>query len=129
MRSQNLSIQFLRALAVEVNLDITGEDQDVLAELAETVGFNPLAMRLALKSVRTGKMSELREVVAQLKGQQLGSGVEQIFEQLFEHAWGSLRESATLILRTTPLFVGMSSIGMEALQAAAGLTKARPNLE
>lgn len=88
-------------------------------DLARVTNGNPQAMRLALGLIQGGTV-DLEQMISQLDDQ--GRKPERIFQELFSGSWEGLSGPARQILLVTPLFIGVSSIRKDALQAATGLS-------
>jgi hypothetical protein len=77
-------------------------------------------MKLALAMVRRGTV-DLWPMIEQLRESNPDQSIDKVFEELFSRSWERLPESARRVLLVAPLFVGVSSIRRDALQAATGL--------
>jgi tetratricopeptide (TPR) repeat protein len=96
------------------------KDEALLPLFAVTAG-NPHAMKLALGLIAESGEIGLRRVVRQLQDASPSQSMDVVFDELFATSWKALSESARCILLVTPLFVGLSSIRRDALQAVSGL--------
>ena len=107
--------------ASNVGLDfITREPDESLLSLVEVTSGNPQAIKLALGLVQEGAI-DLRGLTNQLFESNVDRTMGRLFEELFFQSWNKLSEHAQRILLAAPLFVGVSSIQREALQAASSL--------
>jgi LuxR family glucitol operon transcriptional activator len=96
---------------------VEGEEDRTLDDLVRVTSGNPQAMKLALGLVRGG-IVDLKQIVHQLDN---SGKPETILQVLLSMVWEGLSEPAQEILLVTPLFVGVSSIRRDALDAATGL--------
>src|SRR5215207_2551621 len=92
-----------------------------LRDLSNVTGGNPQALRLALGLVRDRGAGELKALVDELDQANPKESMDDLFKELFEQSWRKLGDMARDVLLVTPLFVGVSSIRRDALQAVTAL--------
>jgi LuxR family glucitol operon transcriptional activator len=115
------AFSLLRQHAAHIKLDFFPEVNDeTLLELWKVTGGNPQAMKLALGLVHGGAL-RLWQLIDQIRESRADRRTDRLFRDLFERSWQRLPEPARQILLMTPLFVGVSSIREDALQAVTGL--------
>lgn len=90
-------------------------EEKELLPLARVTGGNPMAIEMAMGHVKHGL--SLSETVDNLHA--ASKTVGDIFDYLFNHAWGILVEDARYVLLVIPFFA--DSAAKEALGAAAGI--------
>ncbi|HEY0969559.1 MAG TPA: SIR2 family protein [Gemmatimonadales bacterium] len=116
------ALELMRQHARQPGLTFLAEAPDEgLLPLHEVTAGNPYAIRLALGLVTGGNLASVQQVVNGLHGAYRQESVDAIFDELFARSWALLSDAARSILLVTPLFVGVSSIRRDALQAASGL--------
>lgn len=117
------SLTMLRQDATDLGLKfIERVSDDTLRALSQATGGNPQAMKLALGLIRDGDV-ELWSFIEHLQRSNPDQSIDKLFEELFSGSWKRLSEPGRLVLLTTPLFVGVSSLRIDALEAAAHLPK------
>jgi tetratricopeptide (TPR) repeat protein len=111
----------LRQHGAQLKLDFLPKVSDAtLLELWKISLGNPQAMKLALGLVHGGEL-RLWELINQIRESRADQVTATLLKDLFERSWQRLPEPARQILLVTPLFVGVSSIREDALQAVTGL--------
>ncbi len=110
------SLALLRQEALVRNLShVVAADDEMLRPIYETVGGNPLALKLAVGQLY---LLDLPQVVADLRSEGRGQ-VEDLYRFIFWRAWNRLDATAQDVLMTMPLFAE-SGADLEAIERACG---------